>query len=289
MVGPYYNKPTQEGYYPAFCPPVADAVDLPIFLYNIPGRTASNILPETIIRLAELPNIVGIKESTGLDGPGITDHFGLQPHGIKRRRQPDLALDESWRAGSRFRRRQSRSARHESTGRFLDQGRIEEARKLHYKLFPLCRDLLGVATNPIPVKTRDETARTRYWRAALAPFPARCRGGRQNQAKRFGHTACSVDRIEQSRFNNFRGTRNFYQSAGFNRLPSFGRRLNLMVPSFYGVTPMRRFVKSALLLVLCVGIVFAADDDAKKKKKKGNAATGVIKNVDADGGKSRSR
>src|SRR5438876_6998853 len=56
MVGPYYNKPTQEGYYRHFAA-VAEALDLPIVLYNIPGRTGSNILPETVARLAELPNI----------------------------------------------------------------------------------------------------------------------------------------------------------------------------------------------------------------------------------------
>src|SRR6266568_6247020 len=64
MVGPYYNKPTQEGYYRHFAA-VAEAVDLPIVLYNIPGRTGSNILPETIARLAKLPQIVAIKEATG--------------------------------------------------------------------------------------------------------------------------------------------------------------------------------------------------------------------------------
>src|SRR5690242_1619940 len=64
MVGPYYNKPTQEGYYRHFAA-VAEAVDLPLVLYNIPGRTGSNILPETIARLAALPQVVAIKEATG--------------------------------------------------------------------------------------------------------------------------------------------------------------------------------------------------------------------------------
>src|SRR5437764_804841 len=65
MVGPYYNKPTQEGYYRHFTA-VAEAVDLPVVLYNIPGRTGSNILPETIARIAGHANIVAIKEATGL-------------------------------------------------------------------------------------------------------------------------------------------------------------------------------------------------------------------------------
>src|SRR5262249_51450833 len=64
MVGPYYNKPTQEGYYRHFAA-VAEAADIPIVLYNIPGRTGSNILPETIGRLAEVPTIVGVKETKG--------------------------------------------------------------------------------------------------------------------------------------------------------------------------------------------------------------------------------
>src|SRR5215831_345524 len=64
MVGPYYNKPTQEGYYRHFAA-VAEACDLPIVLYNIPGRTGSNILPETIAKLAEIPAVVAIKEATG--------------------------------------------------------------------------------------------------------------------------------------------------------------------------------------------------------------------------------
>ena len=65
VVGPYYNKPTQEGYYRHFAA-IAEAVDLPQMLYNIPGRTGSNILPETIARIAEkCPQLVAIKEATG--------------------------------------------------------------------------------------------------------------------------------------------------------------------------------------------------------------------------------
>ena len=61
QVGPYYNKPTQDGYFRHFAA-IADAVDLPQILYNIPGRTGSNILAETVIRMAEeIPLIVGIK------------------------------------------------------------------------------------------------------------------------------------------------------------------------------------------------------------------------------------
>src|SRR5207247_9968418 len=65
MVGPYYNKPTQDGYVRHFAA-VAEACDLPIVLYNIPGRTGSNILPETVARMAEeIPTVVAIKAPTG--------------------------------------------------------------------------------------------------------------------------------------------------------------------------------------------------------------------------------
>ena len=64
MVAPYYNKPMQEGIYQHFSS-IADAVDKPVMLYNVPGRTVTDILPETVARLAGHPNIFGIKEATG--------------------------------------------------------------------------------------------------------------------------------------------------------------------------------------------------------------------------------
>ena len=74
---PYYNRPNQEGQFQHFRA-IAEAVDLPILLYNIPGRTATNLLPETALRLAELPNVIGIKESSGVMGQ-ITELLSNAP------------------------------------------------------------------------------------------------------------------------------------------------------------------------------------------------------------------
>ncbi|MGH7416894.1 MAG: 4-hydroxy-tetrahydrodipicolinate synthase, partial [Candidatus Rokuibacteriota bacterium] len=64
LVNPYYNRPSQDGLYAHFRA-VAESTSLPVMLYNIPGRTGVNCLPETVARLAEVPNIVGIKEASG--------------------------------------------------------------------------------------------------------------------------------------------------------------------------------------------------------------------------------
>ncbi len=152
MVGPYYNKPTQEGYYRHF-EAVVEAVDLPIILYNIPGRTGSNILPETIARLAELPTIVGVKESTGsLDQASqiaalcnITilsgdDSLTLPLMSIGGRGVVSVVANILPRDLK-------------ALVTTFDAGDVGKAQQWHRRLFPLCRDLLGVATNPIPIKT----------------------------------------------------------------------------------------------------------------------------------------
>src|SRR5690606_7635437 len=64
LVAPYYNKPSQEGLYQHF-KKISEEIDIPQILYNVPGRTASDILPETVSRLADLDNIIGIKEASG--------------------------------------------------------------------------------------------------------------------------------------------------------------------------------------------------------------------------------
>ncbi|HUG20643.1 MAG TPA: 4-hydroxy-tetrahydrodipicolinate synthase [Planctomycetaceae bacterium] len=152
VVAPYYNKPTQEGFYQHYVA-IADAVELPLVVYNIPGRSAKNIEPETIVRMGEHPNIVAVKEATGsmdqasaiiaqsdltvlsgddsltlplmsIGGRGVVSVVGnIVPKDV-------LAMLSAFESGD-----------------------LEEAQRLHYKLFRLCRDLLGLATNPIPIKT----------------------------------------------------------------------------------------------------------------------------------------
>ncbi len=152
MVGPYYNKPTQEGYYRHFAT-VAEAVEVPIVLYNIPGRTGSNILPETVARLAEIPCIVGIKEATGsLDQASqiaalcnLTilsgdDSLTLPLMSIGGRGVVSVVANIVPRDVK-------------ALVAAFDAGRVGEAQAWHRRLFPLCRDMLGVATNPIPIKT----------------------------------------------------------------------------------------------------------------------------------------
>lgn len=152
MVCPYYNRPTQEGLYQHF-KLIAETVPIPIVLYNIPGRTGVNLLPETVARLSKIDNIVGIKEASGslkqmndiisqcgkdftvlsgddfftlpllmLGGKGIISVISnVAPSDM-------AALIDSFNAGD-----------------------IKKARQLHDKMFPLI-DALFIETNPVPVK-----------------------------------------------------------------------------------------------------------------------------------------
>ncbi len=151
LVAPYYNKPTQEGFYQHYRA-IAEAVGIPIVLYNIPGRTAKNIEPETIARIGELETVVAVKESTGsmdqasqvlalsdltvlsgddsltlpllaIGGHGVVSVVGnIIPDDVK-------AMLVAF-----------------------ENGDLAAAMQWHARLFPLCRDLLGLATNPIPIK-----------------------------------------------------------------------------------------------------------------------------------------
>ena len=151
-VSPYYNKPTQEGIYQHFRA-LAESTDLPIIVYNVPGRTGSNILPETIFRLAQIPNIAGVKEASGdisqigeictkapakfrvLSGDDslTLPVIALGGHGII-----SVASNEAPGMMSRF------------AAVCLD-GKWEEARDWNRKLYPLMK-INFVETSPIPVK-----------------------------------------------------------------------------------------------------------------------------------------
>jgi 4-hydroxy-tetrahydrodipicolinate synthase len=151
MVAPYYNKPTQEGFYQHY-QAVADAVDIPLCVYNIPGRTAKNIEPETIARLAELPNIAMVKEATGsLDQAsqilGSTDLTVLS--GDDSVTLPLMSIGGEGVisvVGNIVPRDMIDMVK------AFSAGDANEARRLHHRLFPLCCDMLGLATNPIPIK-----------------------------------------------------------------------------------------------------------------------------------------
>lgn len=153
MVNPYYNKPTQEGLYRHFMT-VADAVDLPIVLYNIPGRTNVTMAPATVARLARHDNIVAIKEATGvmdmaseiaaLCGPKFAivsgdDSLTLPLMAIGGRGVISVLSNL---LPARIKAMVDAAAR----------GDFDEARAAHLELFPLFKAMF-IETNPIPIKT----------------------------------------------------------------------------------------------------------------------------------------
>jgi 4-hydroxy-tetrahydrodipicolinate synthase len=151
QVAPYYNKPTQQGFYEHF-KRLAEETGLPQCIYNIPGRTAKNIEPETIIRLAELENIALVKEATGsLDQASqiITSTNLTVLSGDDSLTLPLMAI--GGRGVISVVGNIVPKDMH-SLIAAMNKGDLGEAQRWHRKLFPLCRDMLGLATNPIPIK-----------------------------------------------------------------------------------------------------------------------------------------
>jgi 4-hydroxy-tetrahydrodipicolinate synthase len=152
MISPYYNKPTQEGIFRHY-KMVASAVDIPLIVYNIPGRTGSNIAPETVARLCEIRSVVGIKEASGsmdqvsdirrLCGDRLTILSGDDSLVV-----PIMALGGKGVIAtiSNVMPRET----HDLAAAGL-AGDFARARELHYKMMPLIRTLF-IETNPIPVK-----------------------------------------------------------------------------------------------------------------------------------------
>ncbi|MGE5895028.1 MAG: 4-hydroxy-tetrahydrodipicolinate synthase [bacterium] len=153
LVSPYYNKPTQEGIYRHY-KKIAEAVDIPIILYNVPGRTSSNVLPETVARLAEVKNIAAIKEASG-DMKQVSEVIRLCGNRIAVISGDDFTTFPLIMLGGKGVISVSGNVMPKETAQMCAaalSGRIEEARKLHYHLEPLNKAMF-IETNPIPVKT----------------------------------------------------------------------------------------------------------------------------------------
>jgi 4-hydroxy-tetrahydrodipicolinate synthase len=153
QVVPYYNKPPQSGLYQHFKAIAEAAPDLPLILYNIPGRTGQNLLPETVIQLAEVSNIVGIKEASGnLDQASqirrnTSSEFVIYS-GDDSLTLPLMAIGAkgvisvaSHLVGSQL----------QTMVQSFLSGQVDTAIQIHLRLFPLFKTLF-LSTNPIPIK-----------------------------------------------------------------------------------------------------------------------------------------
>ncbi|HPX55407.1 MAG TPA: 4-hydroxy-tetrahydrodipicolinate synthase [Syntrophales bacterium] len=152
IVCPYYNRPTQEGLYQHY-KAIAEEVPLPIVVYNIPGRTGVNLNPDTLARLAKIPNIVGVKEAAGSikqmsDIIGLCDPDFDVLSGDDAFTLPLLALGGKGIISVISNVAPADMAEMVSA---FEAGDLEKARRLHYKMIPLI-DSLFVETNPVPVK-----------------------------------------------------------------------------------------------------------------------------------------
>jgi len=153
LVSPYYNKPTQEGLYRHY-KAVAEAVKIPIVLYNVPGRTAVNMLPSTVARLAEIKNIVAIKEATG-DMKQVSEVIRLCGDRLAVISGDDFTTIPLMALGGKGVISVSANVAPKLVAQMCalwEQGQYDEARKIHFRLEPL-NAAMFIETNPIPAKT----------------------------------------------------------------------------------------------------------------------------------------
>ena len=155
VVAPYYNKPTQEGHYQHF-KAVAAGIGIPVIIYNVPGRTGTNILPETVQRLSRIQNVGGIKEAAGDMG-----QIDMLVRLVKKER-PDFSIlsgndDQAFHlvnsGGDGLISVLANVMPQETSDmiRLALAGEVEKARELHHRMFPLMKNLF-LESNPIPVK-----------------------------------------------------------------------------------------------------------------------------------------
>ncbi len=153
IVTPYYNKPTQEGLYRHF-KTIASSTGLPIILYNVPGRTSVNLLPSTVARLAEIPQIMGIKEATG-DMKQVSEIIRLCGDKITVLSGDDFTNLTLLALGGKGAISVTANICPGDMAELFnawERGDIAKARELHYKLEPINK-VMFIETNPIPVKT----------------------------------------------------------------------------------------------------------------------------------------
>ncbi|MCS6285985.1 MAG: 4-hydroxy-tetrahydrodipicolinate synthase [Nitrospira sp.] len=152
LITPYYNKPTQEGLYRHY-KAIAEAVDLPLVLYNIPGRTGVNMLPATIARLAVIQNIVGVKEGSGVIQQASDIALACGDRLAVLAGDDAMTLPMMAVGGKGVITVTANIAPTEMANmvKAFAAGNIEEARRIHFQLSPLFAALF-YETNPIPVK-----------------------------------------------------------------------------------------------------------------------------------------
>jgi 4-hydroxy-tetrahydrodipicolinate synthase len=152
LISPYYNKPTQEGIVLHYAE-IARATSFPLLVYNIPGRTASNILPATMARLADIPQVVGVKDSCA-DMGQVADAIARCPEDFRLLSgNDDLTLPLLALGSHGVISTTSNVAPSAMVGlvRAFRAGDVAEARRIHYRMLPLFQ-VLFCETNPIPVK-----------------------------------------------------------------------------------------------------------------------------------------